>query len=108
MRILAVRSLIVIGLALGLTLGVAGMTVTPARAQASSPKPDEPPMPPPPPPTAEEMRPAKPSGFWGSGRPSQGGAYRYRLLGVGVSLVILTGIGILVLIRRGSRQNAAR
>ena len=108
MRILAARSLLVVGLVLGLALGVVGLTAAPAHAQVSSPKPDEPAMPPPPPPSAEEMRPAKPSGFWGSGRPSQGGSYRYRLLGVGVTLVIFTGLGILVLIRRASRQNAAR
>ena len=108
MRLLAARSLLAIGLVLGGALGIVGLAAGPARSQVTSPKPDEPPMPPPPPPSAEEMRPAKPSGFWGSGRPAQGGAYRYRMLGVGVVLLIFTGLGIRVLIRRAARASAAR
>ena len=36
----------------------------------------------------------RPSGFWTSNRPAQGGAYRWRLLGLGV--VIAAGMGILI------------
>ncbi len=40
------------------------------------------------------------SGFWTSSRPAEGGAYRYRMLGVGLGVLALTG-GIAVhLIRK--------
>jgi hypothetical protein len=42
------------------------------------------------------------SGFWTSRRPAKGGAYRWRLLGIGVVLASLTGAGMLVLIRRAN------
>jgi hypothetical protein len=50
------------------------------------------------------------SGFWTSRRPAKGGAYRWRLLGIGVGLASLTGFGILVLIRRANidRDRTAR
>lgn len=34
----------------------------------------------------------KPSGFWTSTRPAKGGAYRYRMLGIGVALAAITGL----------------
>lgn len=37
----------------------------------------------------------RPSGFWTSNRPAQGGAYRWRLLGLGV--VIAGGMGIMII-----------
>ena len=36
----------------------------------------------------------RPSGFWTSNRPAQGGAYRWRLLGIGV--VLAAGMGFLI------------
>ena len=47
----------------------------------------------------------KPSGFWTSNRPAQGGAYRWRLLGIGV--VLASGFGVLMW-RLTRRANAAR
>lgn len=44
------------------------------------------------------------SGFWTSRRPAKGGAYRWRLLGIGIGVLSLTGIGMLVLIRRASND----
>jgi hypothetical protein len=42
----------------------------------------------------------KPSGFWTSTRPAEGGAYRYRLLGIGVALVLITGLVTLRVLKR--------
>ncbi|MEO8840766.1 MAG: hypothetical protein ABI591_30600 [Kofleriaceae bacterium] len=46
------------------------------------------------PPTAErphEILSERPSGFWTSNRPAVGGAYKYRLLGIGLAVAGLTG-----------------
>ena len=48
--------------------------------------------------------PSKPSGFWGSGRPAQGGAYRWRMLGIGVALLGGTGLLMIRLVRRAARE----
>lgn len=60
-----------------------------------------------PPPRAKYREPErlthKPSGFWTSNRPSTGGAYKYRLLGIGVGLVIVTGIGTIWVVRKHGR-----
>lgn len=48
------------------------------------------------------------SGFWTSRAPAKNGAYRWRLLGVGLVLMGITGGGIVLLIRRANRSNAAR
>lgn len=48
--------------------------------------------------------PSKPSGFWGSTRPAKGGAYRYRLLGIGVGVVLLTAAIVLWILRRPARR----
>jgi hypothetical protein len=45
----------------------------------------------------------RPSGFWTSNRPAQGGAYKYGKLAVGTGLAILTGLFMLRLIRRASK-----
>lgn len=43
------------------------------------------------PPTTHEIIYNRPSGFWTSNRPAVGGAYRYRLLLIGVAVAGLTG-----------------
>jgi hypothetical protein len=46
------------------------------------------------PPTEErphEILSDRPSGFWTSNRPAVGGAYKYRLLGIGLAVAALTG-----------------
>ena len=43
------------------------------------------------PPTTHEIIYNRPSGFWTSNRPAVGGAYRYRLLLLGVGVSGLTG-----------------
>lgn len=46
------------------------------------------------PPTEErphEILTQRPSGFWTSNRPAVGGAYKYRLLGIGLAVAAVTG-----------------
>ncbi len=44
------------------------------------------------------------SGFWTNRRAAKGGAYRWRLLGIGVGLLAITGTGMLILIRNAKRD----
>jgi hypothetical protein len=60
------------------------------------------------PPTTHEVLSARPSGFWTSNRPAVGGAYRWRLLGLGVVIAGLTGFAMVRLVRRASAERAAR
>ena len=48
----------------------------------------------------EEVEEGGRSGFWTSRRPAKGGAYRYRLMGIGVVILLVTGYGTLRLIKR--------
>lgn len=48
------------------------------------------------------------SGFWTSRAPSQGGAYRWRLLGLGVAIASITGYALVRVIQRASSQNKAQ
>ena len=56
-------------------------------------------------PREREILKHRPSGFWTSNRPAVGGAYRWRLLGLGVA--IAGGMGF-VIIRTLRRANASR
>jgi len=79
---------------LGIALSVALAVIAPsARAE---------------PPTTHEVLTDRPSGFWTSNRPAVGGAYRWRLLGLGVVIAAVTGYGMLRLIRRASAERAGR
>jgi hypothetical protein len=60
------------------------------------------------PPNTHEIIYTRPSGFWTSNRPAVGGAYRWRLLGLGVVIAAVTGYGMLRLIRRASAERAGR
>lgn len=55
-------------------------------------------------PTKEYRR---PSGFWTSTRPATNGAYRYRLLGIGLALIGVTGTAMVVLVGRASARTGA-
>jgi len=79
-----------LGLALGIALGVAAPL---ASAE---------------PPTTHEIIYTRPSGFWTSNRPAVGGAYRWRLLGIGVVILAITGYGMLRLVKRANAERAAR
>lgn len=60
------------------------------------------------PPNTHEILTQRPSGFWTSNRPAVGGAYRWRLLGIGVAILGVTGFGMLRLVRRANAERAAR
>jgi hypothetical protein len=60
------------------------------------------------PPTTHEILTDRPSGFWTSNRPAVGGAYRWRLLGLGVVIAAVTGYAMRRLIRRANAERAAR
>jgi hypothetical protein len=50
-------------------------------------------------PREREVLRERPSGFWTSNRPAQGGAYRWRLLALGVAIAGVTGIVMLRVLR---------
>lgn len=82
----------------GLPLGIAvGLAIGAAAPLASAE-----------PPTTHEIIYTRPSGFWTSNRPAVGGAYRWRLLGIGVVIAAVTGYGMLRLVRRANAERAAR
>jgi hypothetical protein len=58
-----------------------------------------------PPPPRPQLT-AKPSGFWTSSRPARNGAYRYRMLGIGVALVLATGWMTVRVVQRHGRRTA--
>jgi hypothetical protein len=49
---------------------------------------------------------ARPSGFWTSNRPARGGAYRYRMLAVGVGVLGVAVFFLARMLRRVSRDRA--
>ena len=51
-------------------------------------------------PREREVLRERPSGFWTSNKPAKGGAYRWRMLGIGVALTGVMGIIIIRVIRR--------
>jgi hypothetical protein len=60
------------------------------------------------PPTTHEILSTRPSGFWTSNRPATHGAYRWRLLGLGVVIAVGTGYAMLRLLKRASAERATR
>jgi hypothetical protein len=80
---------------LALAIGIASAAAWPTPAGAE-------------PPSTHEILSSRPSGFWTSNRPAVGGAYRWRLLGVGVVIAAITGYGMLRLVRRASAERAGR
>jgi hypothetical protein len=55
-------------------------------------------------PTQVEPPALRPSGFWGTTQRATGGAYRWKLLGIGVVLAAVTGAVMLRLVRRANSQ----
>jgi len=55
---------------------------------------------------AKEYR--RPSGFWTSTRPATNGAYRYRLLGIGLALIGATGAVMVLLVNRANANSKGR
>jgi hypothetical protein len=60
------------------------------------------------PPNTHEIIYSRPSGFWTSNRPAIGGAYRYRLLGIGVVIAGITGYVVVRALRRASEERGQR
>lgn len=60
------------------------------------------------PPDTHEILTNRPSGFWTSNRPAIGGAYRYRLLGLGVVIAGVTGFFVVRALRRANAERAGR
>jgi hypothetical protein len=46
----------------------------------------------------------RPSGFWTSNRPAVGGAYRYRLLLIGIAIALVMGLVMVRVIRKARSQ----
>jgi len=59
------------------------------------------------PPTTHEVLENRPSGFWTSNRPAVGGAYRWRLLGLGTAIALGTGLLVWRMIKRANAARAA-
>ncbi|MEO8705115.1 MAG: hypothetical protein ABI867_33990 [Kofleriaceae bacterium] len=55
------------------------------------------------PPRDHEVLRERTSGFWTSNRPAENGAYRWRLLGIGLGLMAITGFVMVRLVRRANR-----
>jgi hypothetical protein len=60
------------------------------------------------PPTSHEILTDRPSGFWTSNRPAVNGAYRYRLLLIGLGVLGVTTYFVVRALRRASAERAAR
>jgi hypothetical protein len=60
------------------------------------------------PPTTHEIIYNRPSGFWTSNRPAENGAYRYRLLAIGVVVAFLSGLLIRRVIRKANEDRDKR
>jgi hypothetical protein len=60
------------------------------------------------PPQTHEIIYSRPSGFWTSNRPAEGGAYRYRLLGIGLAVLMATGLLTWRVVKRANVSRAAR
>jgi hypothetical protein len=102
---------VALAIAVGLAIGAASpasaqsASAQPASAQPASTQPVTEPL------ATQQLKTPeiltqKPSGFWTSNRPAVGGAYRWRLLGIGVVLLAITGYGMLWLIRRAKAERA--
>lgn len=59
------------------------------------------------PPDTHEYLQHGPSGFWTSNHPALGGAYKYRLLAVGVAVCALTAFLVIRMLKRASAQPRA-
>jgi len=60
------------------------------------------------PPKTHEILSQRPSGFWTSNRPAVGGAYRWRLLALGVVIAGVTGYAIVRMIRRANAERQSQ
>ena len=85
------RLLATVALVLGLSVVVPVATVDVANAQPTA--------------AQEQMHKPKPSGFWGAGERGPG-AYRWKLLGIGVAIAAVSGLVMWRLVRRASADRS--
>jgi len=50
----------------------------------------------------------RPSGFWTSNKKAEGGSYRWRLMGIGIAILAITGTGIVLLIKKANAERDRR
>jgi len=93
MRRLVLAAILALGLGFGLAVGPGAGT---ASAQPATTE------------RKVEVLAHRPSGFWTSNRPAVGGAYRWRLLGIGVVLASAAGYLMWRLTRRANAERMAR
>jgi hypothetical protein len=91
MRRLALSAAIALGLMLGLATGGSPAAADPPMVERKV-----------------EILKERPSGFWTSNRPATGGAYRWRLLGIGVVLAAGAGFLMWKLTRKANAERLAR
>ena len=60
------------------------------------------------PPTTHEYLTDRPSGFWTSNRPAVNGAYRYRLMLIGLGVLAITGVLTYRLVQRTAGARSGR
>ena len=60
------------------------------------------------PPTTHEILVDRPSGFWTSNRRAENGAYRYKLLLIGVAVALATGLFMRRVIRKANAERDKR
>lgn len=110
MRRLALAAIVALGLGLGLGSGISSAFASPAPPPpASEPAPPRPASEPAPPRQRQvEVLQHRPSGFWTSNRPATGGAYRWRMLGIGIFLAAGAGLLMWRLTRRANAERVAR
>jgi hypothetical protein len=96
---LVLAAIVALGLASGLgpSLGL-GLGPSPAAASANPPMTER----------QVEPQPRGRSGFWTSPHPAKGGAYRWRLLGIGVVLAAGAGLLMWKLTRRANAERLER
>ena len=87
-------------LALGLGLGAAVATAQPDPGGFGSPAAEPEGM------RHPEVLSGRPSGFWTSTRPAQGGAYRWRIMGAGITVLGISVFFLTRAIRRATRAAA--
>lgn len=95
-------------LVLALTVMTASMAVMPIAMADPEEGITEKPVPQPTVPTTHEYLNERPSGFWTSNRPAMGGAYRYRLLIVGIGVAGIMGFVLYRTITKANRQSARK
>ena len=59
-------------------------------------------------PREREVLRERPSGFWTSNRPAEGGAYRWRLLGIGGAIALTMGFVIVRVLKRAEPRPPRR